>query len=281
MSSSERIALLALCLALNPLPAAAAGYVLGVGGEADNADGRAVTAFGDFGVGENTWLSAAAGMSRTESAFGGFEPVFGDLGIDHWFKPLGVRVAAGYWGDSELLDSADVRGAVYYRDENASLSLDYEHRQFDFIFRTLLLDEQREVEFFANGWGMSTRFTMSDNISVFLNGMQYEYSRDISIEPRVDLLNILSFSRLSVMNSLLDYRVSGGFEYRFGLKSVDVAAASWKTAVDQGRVDSYSIGLLMPLTDRTDIELRFGYDTSEVYGEALVLSAYLYYFGGN
>ena len=279
MSSCKRPTWLLLCL-LNPLPAAAAGYVLGIGGEVDNTDGRALTAFGDFGVGENTWLSTAAGLSETDGALGGFETVFGDVGIDHWFKPLGFRIAGAYWGDSDLLDSTDVRASMYYRDDNATLSLDYEHRRFDFIFRTLLLDQQRKVEFFANGWGMSTRFKMSDSLSLFANGMQYEYSRDIRIEPRADLLTLLSSSRLNVMNSLLDYRVSGGVEYRFGLRSIDIAASSWKTAVDQGSVDSYGIGFLTPLTDRTDVEFRLAYDISEDYGDSIVFSAYLYYFGG-
>ena len=36
----------------------AEGYVLGLGAEGDSADGHAISAFGDFGVGEKTWLSA-------------------------------------------------------------------------------------------------------------------------------------------------------------------------------------------------------------------------------
>ena len=56
-----------------------------------------------------------------------------------------------------------------------------------------------------------------------------------------------------VINSLLDHRITAGVEFRFGLRSVDLSVGRWKTAVDQSRVDSYAIGFLTPMTDRTDI----------------------------
>jgi hypothetical protein len=93
--------------------------------------------------------------------------------------------------------------------------------------------------------------------------MHYGYSRDIRIQPEIDILRFLSASRLSLMNSLIDYRINAGMEFRFGLRSIDVSAGSWKTAVDQSKVDSYTIGFLTPMTDRTDIEFRFSFDDSE------------------
>jgi hypothetical protein len=83
------------------------------------------------------------------------------------------------------------------------------------------------------------------------------------------------------MNSLIDYRVNAGMEYRFGLRSIDVSAGSWKTAVDQSKVDSYTIGFLTPMTDRTDIEFRLSFDDSENFGNTTALTVYLYYFGGS
>ena len=91
----------------------------------------------------------------------------------------------------------------------------------------------------------------------------------------------MSASRLSLINSLIDYRVNVGVEYRFGLRSVDFSIGTWKTAVDQSKVDSYTFGFLTPMTDRTDIEFRLSFDDSESFGNTTALTVYLYYFGGS
>jgi len=69
----------------------AEGFVLGVGAEADSADGRAISAFGDFGIGQKTWLSTTVSSYETDNAFGGMRTTLADVGIDHWFKPVGIR----------------------------------------------------------------------------------------------------------------------------------------------------------------------------------------------
>jgi hypothetical protein len=272
--------LVLLCLVCEG-SAIAADYVLGIGGAADTEDAMALTAFGDFGIREETWLSASVGTTETNGLIDEFQTISYDVGIDHFFDPVGIRVSGGYWGDSDLLDSADVRASFYFRDDIASLSLDYERRNFDFIFEIPLLDFRREVEFHADGWGMTNRFRFGDNVTLRLSGMHYEYSRRIRIDPNIDALRFLSASRLSLINSLIDYRVNAGIEYKFGLRAVDVTAGTWKTAVDQSKVDSYAIGFLTPLTDRTDIEFRASFDNSENFGRTTALTVYLYYFGGS
>ena len=269
-----------LCLACNG-SVFAAGYVLGVGAAADTEDGRAISAFGDFGIGENTWLSGTFGSTETNGIAGGFSTTFADVGIDHYFNPVGIRISGAHWGDPDILDSDDVRAALYYRDDIASFSADYERRNFDFVFRSLLLDERRKAEFHADGWGLTSRIQFSDRITVRLSGMHYGYSRDIRIQPEIDVLRFLSASRLSLINSLIDYRINAGMEFRFGLRSIDVSAGSWKTAVDQSKVDSYTIGFLTPMSDRTDIEFRLSFDDSESFGNTTALTVYLYYFGGS
>ena len=259
----------------------AGGYVLGLGAAADSEDGLALSAFGDFIIRENTWLSTTIGSSETESLAGEFSTRFADVGIDHYFDPVGLRIGVAYWGDSSILDSDDVRASVYYRDETVSFSVDYERRNFDFIFGANLPRGTREAEFHADGWGMTNRIEIGDRLVFRLSGMHYEYSRDIRIQPDINLLRFLSASRLSLINSLIDYRIKTSMEYRFGLRSVDLSVGSWKTAVDQGRVNSYTVGFLTPMTDRTDIELRLSFDDSENFGNTTALTVYLYYFGGS
>jgi len=269
-----------LCLACNG-SVFAAGYVLGIGAAADSEDGRAITAFGDFGIRDNTWLSGTFGSTETNGIAGGFSTTFADVSIDHYFNPVGIRLSGAHWGDPDILDSDDVRASLYYRDDIASFSADYERRNFDFIFGSRLLQDRREAEFHADGWGMTSRIQFSDLITVRLSGMHYGYSRNIRIQPEIDVLRFLSASRLSLINSLIDYRIDAGMEFRFGLRSIDVSAGSWKTAVDQSKVDSYTIGFLTPMTDRIDIEFRLSFDDSENFGNTTALTVYLYYFGGS
>lgn len=261
--------------------AVADGYMLGVGAALDTEDAVALTAFGDFGIRDNTWVSGTVGTTKTEALVGGFETSFYDLGIDHYFDPVGVRLSGAYWGDADLLDSDDVRASFYYRDDIASFSADYERRNFDFVFGSVLLGDRRKVEFHADGWGMTNRIDFGDRITFRMSGMHYEYSRRIRIEPNIDVLRFLSASRLSLINSLIDYRLNAGLEFAFGLKSVDLSAGTWKTAVDQSKVDYYSIGFLTPMTDRTDIEFRLSFDDSENFGTTTAFTIYAYYYGGS
>lgn len=277
---SRRYSYLTLLLVLVAGRAAGAGngYVLGLGGEVDTAGGRAISAFGDYGIGEKTWLTAAAATTQT-GGFINLDTVYVDAGIDHWFEPVGIRVSGAYWGDADLLDSVDVKGTLYFRNDQGSLSFDYERRDFDFTFDSILTDARRTTEFYADGVGLSGRLQATERTSLFLRGTGYRYSRDINLQESIDILSFFSTSRLSLMNSLIDYRASGGVEWRFGLRSVDLRIETWQTAVDQGRVNSIGLGMLTPVSGTTDMEFRFAYDESENFGSTLSFSFFMYYFG--
>jgi len=259
----------------------AEGFVLGVGAEADSADGRAISAFGDFGVGEKTWLSTTVSTYETDNVLGGMRTTLADVGIDHWYQPLGIRLSTSYWGNSDILDSFDLGTSLYFRGENFMVSADYKRREFDFVILADFPDLKREIDFSADGWGMTGRFPLGESVSLHLGGMQYDYSRNIRIQQDIDSLRFLSSSRLSMINSLIDHRVNAGLEFKFGLRSIDLTAGSWQTAVDGRKVNSFSLGFLTPLSDRTDMEFRFSYDDSENFGNTTALSVYLFYFGGS
>jgi hypothetical protein len=273
---------LSVLLSLFPAIAAQAeGFVLGVGAEADSADGRAIRAFGDFGIGEKTWLSTTASSYETDNVFGGMRTTLVDVGVDHWFEPVGIRLGASYWGNSDILDSVDLVTSLYYRGDNFMLSADYKKRDFDFVIFSNFPDLRRKVGFSADGWGLTGRFPLGESVSLHLGGMRFDYSRKIRIQEDIDSLRFLSSSRLSMINSLIDHRVNAGLEFKFGLRSIDLTAGSWQTAVDGGKVNSFSLGFLTPFSDRTDLEFRFSYDDSENFGNTTALSVYLYYFGGS
>jgi len=277
---------LAVLVAAVPAASRADQFLLGAGIDGDNADGLAFSAFGDFPLHDETWLSLTGSVAETDNDTAtrrneSNRTLYADIGIDHWFKPLGIRIGASYWGNDELLDSRDLRGSIYLRGDPGSLSLEIERRDFEFDFQADQM-RGRSIGFTADGVGLRARVAIGDDVSVFLSGMRYDYSRNLRLQPElVDFLGFISASRLSMINSLVDNRVSAGVEYRFGLKSVDVTAGRWQTAIDGSHIDSLGLGFNTPLTDRLDFEIRLSTDRSERFGSATALSLYLYYFGGS
>lgn len=267
-----------LLLAGNAL--AAEGWVVGVGGEADTADGLAGTVIVDVGVGENTWLTGSIGGSRVERPFrGSIDTLFGDLGVDHWFDPVGVRFGAAYWGDSDILDSRDWRGSLYWRSERFSLAGDYEYRDLNFVLPATNQFPGRTIEFDANGIGLTTRFELTDAASISVTGMTYDYSVNLRLDNNRGLLDLLSFSRLSLINSLVDHRAFVVLGLEAGENSWQFEAGTWRGAVDGSTSQSATVRFLTPVGDRSDIEFGLGVDNSELYGTVTFFSAFLYFYG--
>jgi len=260
-------------------PANAEGFVLGAGAEGDSAEGRAFSAFADVGITDATWLSFVGTIAETKGIIRDNQTRLFDVAVDHFFDPLGFRIGGGYWGDPDILDSRDANASLYLRGAVGSFSVDYEKRQFEFDLQSDLL-RGNTVRWDADGWGASTRLNLGEKASLFAGGMAYDYSRNLRLQPDIDVLAFITRSRLSMINNLIDYRVSAGVEFKLGLQSLDVTAGRWQAALDGTEVDSYSVGFLTPIADRIDAEFRFSLDNSETYGETRALSVYFYYFGG-
>jgi len=249
--------------------------------QADSADGIAGVVLGDLAVGEKTWLSAGIARSSVELPVRDeLETWYGDVGLDHYFDPAGVRLGLAYWGDNSVLDSTDARASLYVRGSSGSLSFDYEFRdlelelpEFDFIRR-------RQVNFDAHGYGLGARLDLTDNVDVRFRGMSYDYSVNLRLDPNRDIVNLISVTRLSLLNTLVDYRASLSFGIDFGLKRLEFEAGQWRGAVEGSITNSYSARFLVPISRRNDIEFELGFDESENYGEVTVFSVLLYFYGG-
>ncbi|NCF15664.1 MAG: hypothetical protein GWP62_10175 [Gammaproteobacteria bacterium] len=276
MSWRSTVAL--LLLASNAL--AAEGYILGFGIEGDSADGLAVSAIGDLALTETTWLTGSIGKSKLDlPRRQTLETLFADLGLDHWFKPVGIRVGAAYWGDSDLLDSVDWRGSLYWRGDSAIISVDYEYRDFTFELPRLGDFPGRTATFDAHGIGLSGRFPVSESVSLGFYGIDYEYSVDLTTDRNQAILQLLSFSRLSLINSLVDYSAGASFGVDAGRQRWLFDLATWKGEVDGSVTNSATIRLMTPLGDKSDIEFGLGVDNSELYGTVTFLSVYLFFYG--
>ena len=269
-----------LLLSCNAL--AGEGYVLGGGVESDTQDGLAVSVLGEFAMSEQTWLSAALARNSAESAFGqDLDTWFADVGIDHWWKPVGMRAGVAYWGDNDTIDSTDFRGSLYWRDDKFSIAADYEYRDFSVLFPATEQFPGRMVGFTANGIGLSTRFEVSDSVSLGLSGIDYDYDVNLRLDSNRVLLQLLSFSRLSLINTLVDYRATASLSVDVGKRNWQFDASTWKGEVDEGRTKSATIRYLSPMGDKTDVEFALGVDDSDLYGDVTFFSVFVFFYGLN
>lgn len=256
-------------------------FVIGAGIEGDTGDGLALAVLGDVATGDNTWISGSLSQSGVDDPTRrSVDYLYADLGIDHYFDPVGARIGVSYWGNSDLLDSFDVRGSIYSRGESTYLAIEAERRDFEFSIppRDTLPDV--DVGFQATGLGLSARVDISDNVSLNGGGMNYEYSRDFRIGDAPRLIELLTFSRLSVLTSLVDWRAGAGIDIDIGSRQLSFSVSRWQGIVDRSDNVGATITFLTPLTRRTDLELSLGYDDSDLYGDVTYLSAYLYVYGG-
>ena len=257
-------------------------FIIAAGVETDSEDSLALSLLGDVALGESTWLSASVAHSgvdvpiRQEVDF-----LYADVGIDHFFDPVGIRIGVSYWGDSDLLDSNDVRGSFYSRGERSSLSFDAEHRQFNFAVPAIGLMPQTDVEFDGTGAGLSGRIDLNDNVSLSASGMSYEYSREFNIGDAARISDLLNFSRLSVLSSLVDWRARVGMDIDVGLRNLQFGLSRWRGVVDKSNNFGATIGFLTPIASRADVEISVGYDDSNLYGEVTFVSVFVYLYGGN
>ena len=255
-------------------------YVLGGGVEADNADGVAVTAFGDVAISDDTRVSGAIARSDVDlSLREGFETLYGSLDLDHRFDPLGVRVGYVYWGDADVLDSRGWRASAYWSRDRFSLSANYEFRDFEFDIPSVGSFPGRTVDFDADGLGLNLFVGLGESVDLSLGGMSYDYSVDLSINQDRGIAELLSVSRLSLINSLVDYSAYLALGLDDDLRRWELDVSTREGAVDGDRADAVTLRFLTPLGDSSDIEFGLGIDDSERYGNATFFSVFVYFYG--
>ncbi len=256
------------------------GYVISAGVEADNEDATAISLATDIGIAKETWLSAAIASSRIDLPRGiSVDTLYADIGIDHWFQPVGVRAGVAYWGDSDVLNSIDYRGSLYWRNDRASIAGNYEFRDFTLeLFRGDAVPG-RSREFHANGAGLSARIELGSSFDLSLSGMNYDYNVDLGLAVNRPIVDFLSVSRLSMLNSLIDYRARAELGVDVGQRRWSLDYSIWKGEVDGRETQSVTLRFLTPMGHRSDIEFGLGVDHSDDFGSVTLLSVFLYFYG--
>lgn len=257
------------------------GFIVGIGVESDTADGLSAAIAGDLGITENTWLSASFAKNTVDLPRGlSLDTSYADIGLDHWFEPIGIRVGLASWGDNDVLDSVDISGSIYWRNDKITLSADYEFRDFDFNIPPTDFFAPRSISFDANGVGLKARFKLSDSFSVNASGIDYDYNVNLGVASNRGILELLSSSRLSIINSLIDYRAGAGLGLDIGNQRWALDYSSRKGAVDGSTTQSTTLSFLTPMSDVADIEIGLGIDESDTYGSVTFISVFLYFYGG-
>ena len=232
------------------------------------------------GVAKETWLSAAIAASRIDLPRGtSIDTLYADLSIDHWFQPVGIRAGVAYWGDSDVLSSVDYRGSLYWRNDRVSITGNYEYRDFTFdIFRLDALPGQ-DVKFHADGIGLAVRFELSPAVDLSLSGMDYEYNVNLGIAANRPIVDFLSVSRLSLLNSLIDYRARVALGVDVGERRWSLDYATWAGEVDGRDTESLTLRFLTPMGQKSDIEFGLGVDHSDDFGSVTLFSVFLFFYG--
>ena len=103
---------------------------------------------------------------------------------------------------------------------------------------------------------------------------------DLRVDSNRPILDLLSFSRLSLINRLVDHRAFVVLGVDADQQRWQFELGTWKGAVDGGVSRSATIRFLTPMGDASDIELGLGVDDSELYGQVTFFSVFLYFYGG-
>ena len=69
---------------------------------------------------------------------------------------------------------------------------------------------RRQVNVDAHGYGLGARLDLTDSVDVRFKGMSYDYGINLRLDPNRDIVNLISVTRLSQLNTLVDYRASLG-----------------------------------------------------------------------
>ncbi len=273
----------ALVLLLLAGPAwAVEGYIVGAGLESDSADGIAVSVISELQLADKTWLSAALAKSSAKLPRDlTLDTVFGDVGIDHWFEPVGISASIAYWGDHNILDSINYRASVYWRSASVTISGDAEYRYFELDFPATDRFPIRKTHFSATGFGLTTRFKLSDKTDLRIFGIDYDYDVNFRLDENDRILELLSVSRLSLLNSLVDYRAGASLSLDVGKRQWVLEYATWKGEADQEITKSATIRFVTPFGQSSDIEFGLGIDKSDVYGNTTFLSMFVFFYGGS
>jgi len=254
-------------------------WLLGVGAQVDDDSNDSLLATLDVGVERSTWLTLTAGRATSPADRADIEADTFVLGVDHRFPKVGFTLEAEKWGDSGVLETQSFAGSVYFDRDDWRIGFRYGSRDIDIPFTVtgpLGNTFQRTVSVDADSYAFDARFGVGEHWKLYLGFTEYDYSRNLRVLPRIDALNLLSTSTLTLANSFIDHERSIGAEREIKNSLLDVRFATDRSAVDNSKFETFEISGLIPVGGRVDLEINLGSGRSDfidagLYGGLLLL----------
>jgi hypothetical protein len=255
------------------------GWALGIAGQVDDSSNDSLLATINWGVTPATWLSFSAGRSRSPSERAGVQADTLVASIDQRLEKVGYSLELERWGDADALETDDVRASVYFERDRWRFDVAYEMRDLDIPFTLtgpLGNTVRRRAEVSGDSLSLDARVNLAQRWRLFLGAAEYDYERQLNLLPRIDRLNLLGTSTLTLANSLIDHERSAGVEHDLGRMVLSLRFATDESAVDGTRFDTTEAALLVPAGRRMDVEVNVGRGRSELadtgwYGGILLL----------
>jgi hypothetical protein len=252
----------------SPTDDARGAWMLGLGAQLDDEESDSLLATMYVGVGSTTWLTLVAGRSSSPPDRVDIEADTLAIGVDHRFEQVGFTLEAERWGDSGVLESQDLAGSLYFDRERWRIALKLETRDIDIPFTLtgpLGGTLRRTAQVAADTVSVDARVALAANWQLYLGLAESDYERHLNVLPRIQSLNLLSASTLTLANSFVDHERYVGLERQFGGVSLNVRAATDRSAIDESKFDTVEAAVLFPIGSRVDLEINVGNGRSELF----------------
>lgn len=280
--------------------AADGAWILNAGGEIDDEEGYRLDAGAAWIPSEAT--SVAAFLSRADSSadFDAFTSTVVSLSADHNFGPIGIAVDGRRRSDSAFLEALTWAGSVYFKRGPWRFALkgemrgtDFETQSFQDVIITrqgvpILVSATSECSLDNTAYGAAWSYAGSV-WSVSLSGTQYDYSdadcefTDVSppslgqflrlnpdllplIAPLLAAFQRLQRSSVTRESTFLDFAAGISLGLRDGERSWGLDYFHDREQFQQLESDTLIASVLLPMGERSDVELRLGMTDSDVAG---------------
>jgi hypothetical protein len=246
-----------------------AGWMLGLGAQADEHDAHSLLGTSYVAVGARTWLTFAAGQSSSPTDGADIEASTLLIGVDHRFDNVGFTFEVEQWGDSGALETIDYGGSVYFDRERWRIGFGYEQRDIDIPF-TLTGPFGGTFRGTANvpadGLSFDLSAAVGERWRLYLGLKEFDYERNLNVVPRIASLNVLSASTLTLANSFLDHDRFVAVERELGQATLlNVRLARDRSAIDGAELDTIEAAVLFPIGRRVDLEVNLGHGASDFF----------------
>jgi len=281
------------------LPAAAAQSTFAtLGAEADQEGGYLVLANVAGGLSGRTTWDFGVMHSETSASRSNLNTMSYDGGVRHDFGRVGLRIGAGVWRDSAIVDTSKLLAAVDFHSDTWSVALEGELRGNDFapfdvsttiVRRTgesLTINARADCQ--IDDAGLGIRLGFSQGAWLFsVSGMSYDYdeadcafssaalavlrraTRDEFVQFADNLTRVLALgagNRVLAQTSLLDSRIGAGLQHEGDRRNSFVAFDRLEDAFFGSVSNTLSGGVGFILRSGHEVDVYAGTTDSDSFG---------------